>query len=173
MHVFPTGFTKPWETPTRVGASVAAAGRVVGRAALRRAGMGLHRARRLRAIFLALIIGMAFARQGNDSRRERRGLPGGAVAYVFLRVVGDALFWTFHPWSPFAVYAGYGCGGGVRRPRRAPRLEQRAAGAEGAPLRAGEPLLLRPHAAPEDPRETERRVLAASARARGASASPT
>ncbi|MDP8999737.1 MAG: hypothetical protein M3O46_06470, partial [Myxococcota bacterium] len=55
------------------------------------------------AIFVGLFLGMTLARQGNDSRRSD-GLPGGALAYAFLRVVGDALFWTFHPWSPFSVY---------------------------------------------------------------------
>jgi hypothetical protein len=119
VHVFPTGFTKPWETSD----------------ALRRAWRGLAHglAGALRflvrawvtvvlvayaAIFVALLLGMTFARQGNDSRREG-DLPGGALAYAFFRVVGDALFWTFHPWSPFSVYYAPGAWNARQAPVRA------------------------------------------------------
>ena len=70
------------------------------------------------AIFVALVIGLMFAQQGGDNRSRRSGgLPGGMLGYAFLRVLGDALFWTFHPFSPFSVYSspwgdGYGARGG-------------------------------------------------------------
>ena len=160
VHVFPTGFTKPWET----------------RDALRRASRimarGLAGAVRFlvrawvtvvlvayAAIFVALLLGMTFARQGNDSRRND-SLPGGALAYAFLRVVGDALFWTFHPWSPFSVYY-------------APAWDARGAAAYGRATRrdSGEPkvpfyervnrFFFGPAEPPEDPRANERLVLAA------------
>ncbi len=66
------------------------------------------------AIFLALIIGLTFARSGDN--RGRGGGVGLELGSVFFRVVFDALFWTFHPFSPFA-YADYGARSdyGVRR----------------------------------------------------------
>src|SRR5258708_18822514 len=95
VHLFPHGFTKPWEAAdarrrllSAVGRAVAGAARFVVRAWVAIVLVGYA------AFFLALVIAMAFARQGNDSRRDGQ-LPGGAVASAFLRVLGDALFWTF------------------------------------------------------------------------------
>ncbi len=98
---FPSGFTKPWETRTRL----AELGKRVSRTLL---GVGRFVVRAwisivlvaYALIFLALIIGLAFARS-SDSRDSGRGM-GLEVGYVFFRVVMDALFWTFHPFSPFA-----------------------------------------------------------------------
>ncbi len=159
VHVFPTGFTKPWE------------GRDARRQAVKAVGHALAGAMRFfvrawvaivlvsyAAIFVALLIGMTFARQGNDSSSRRDGLPGGALAYGFLRVVGDALFWTFHPWSPFAVgYGGMGAGwGGGMAPRRA-----RSEGPKVPLYERVNRFFFGPHAPPEDPRENERLILAA------------
>ena len=122
---------------------------------------------------MALLVGMTFARQGNDSNsRGRGGLPGGALAYAFLRVVGDALFWTFHPWSPFSVYyrgsARLGAAYGGRR---------RAAGATGpkVPLyeRVNRFFFGPPAAAGGSHARTSAWCSPPSARARGASAWPT
>lgn len=52
-------------------------------------------------VFLAIVIAMTFAKQG-DSDSDHRG-PGLEVGYVLFRLVAEALFWTFHPFSPFAV----------------------------------------------------------------------
>ncbi len=162
VHVFPQGFTKPWE------------GRDARRRAARAFGRGLMGVLRFivrawvaivlvgyAAIFVSLILAMAFARQGNDSRRSD-SLPGGELAYAFFRVLGDALFWTFHPWSPFSVYAGgYGYGGGGYEARRyAPRREQRENGPKLPLYERVNRFFFGPAAAPEDPLETERRVLA-------------
>jgi hypothetical protein len=159
VHVFPTGFTKPWETrdalwriSRAVGRAAAGAVRFLVRAWVAVVLVGYA------AIFVALILGMTFARQGNDSRRND-GLPGGALAYAFLRVVGDALFWTFHPWSPFSVYYAPGAwdsqaayGRANRRASREPRV----------PLyERVNRFFFGPPAPPPDPRENERFVLAA------------
>jgi hypothetical protein len=116
---FPAGFTKPWETRTRL----AELGRKVGRALL---GVGRFVVRAWISIvligyallFLALIVGLAFARSG-DSRDSRGSGVGFEVGYVFFRVVLDALFWTFHPFSPFA-YVDYAppVGARARRTRK-------------------------------------------------------
>src|SRR6185437_3096503 len=126
VHVFPTGFAKPWETrdPTArffgsIGKAAMGTLRFVVRAWVSIVLVGYA------ALFLALLIGLTFAQQGGDSRsRDRGGFPGGALFYVFFRIIGDALFWTFHPFSPFSVYyasPGWGAGqsyGGWRGPRR-------------------------------------------------------
>lgn len=98
VHLFPTGFTKPWETKERlailgeriVGALVGA-GRFLVRAWLLVAMVGYA------AIFIALIIGLTLARQGSSDRDESPGL--GILGGLF-RMIADALFWTFHPFSP-------------------------------------------------------------------------
>jgi hypothetical protein len=155
VHLFPTGFTKPWE------------GRDARRQAVKAVGHALAGTMRFvvrawvavvlvayAAIFVALLIGMTVARQGNDSSSRRDGLPGGALAYAFLRVVGDALFWTFHPWSPFAVgYGGMGWGSGAM-PRRA-----RSEGPKVPLYERVNRFFFGPHAPPEDPRENERLLL--------------
>lgn len=163
VHIFPTGWTKPWETRDAADKLFGAIGRGV---------MGVLRFV-VRAwvsivlvsyalIFVALIIGLTFAQQNSDSRgRDRGGIPGGALAFAFFRILGDALFWTFHPWSPFYVYdTGYGWDQAYgQRPVRAVRRE---------PDEPKVPLYERvnrfffgPTPPPEDPRESERLVLAA------------
>jgi hypothetical protein len=162
VHLFPQGFTRPWER------------RDARRRAARALGRGLMGVLRFivrawvaivlvgyAAIFVALILAMTFARQGNDSRRSDN-LPGGALAYAFMRVLGDALFWTFHPWSPFGVYAGAGGWdsgyGGYEARRYAPRQPA----APRLPLyERVNRFFFGPAAPPEDARETERHVLAA------------
>ena len=156
VHFFPTGFTKPWQgRETRrqaaraVGAALAGAMRFVVRAWVSIVLVSYA------AIFLALVIGMTFARQGNDSSSRRGGgLPGGALAYGLMRIVGDALFWTFHPWSPFAVgYAGAGWGATPSRARQA--------GPKVPLYERVNRFFFGPHAPPEDPRENERLLVAA------------
>jgi hypothetical protein len=159
VHVFPQGFTKPWE------------GRDARKRAMQTFGRGLMGVLRFivrawvaivlvgyAAIFVALILAMTFARQGNDSRRSDN-LPGGALAYAFFRVLGDALFWTFHPWSPFGVYA---TAGGWDGGYQARRYERRSPAGPRLPLyERVNRFFFGPAVAPEDPRETERKVLAA------------
>jgi hypothetical protein len=159
VHVFPSGFSKPWEgadarrrAAHAVGRALAGAVRFVVRAWVAVVLVGYA------AFFVGLLIAMAFARQGNDSRRDDQ-LPGGELGYVFLRVVSDALFWTFHPWSPVSMYGYSGAGGWS------------AGGASRRFARSSEPkvplyervnrFFFGPTPPAEDPRETERRVLAA------------
>jgi hypothetical protein len=162
VHVFPTGFTKPWEARDARRRVVVAAGNAVA-GALRfvvRAWVAVVLVS-YAAIFLALLIGAAFARQGNDSRNDRGGLPGGALAFGLLRVIGDALFWTFHPWSPFAI--GYAAPVGWAGPesRWEPRA-RRAATAPKVPLyERVNRFFFGPPTPPDDPRENERLVVAA------------
>jgi hypothetical protein len=119
LYLFPTGFTQPWKTYdawSRSGRAVAkgaiGAGRFIVRAWLMIVLLAYV------AIFLAILVGMMFARQGNSN--DRRGSGGfSGIGFALFRVLGDALFWTFHPFSPFAVTPygqgyGYASNGGQR-----------------------------------------------------------
>jgi hypothetical protein len=171
VHVFPHGFSKPWvvqdarrKATKAVGKALMGALRFVVRAWVAVVLIAYA------AIFVALLIGLTFARQGNnnDSRRSD-GLPGGAIAYAFLRVLGDALFWTFHPWSPFSVYYGpvgwgepaYANGygrvvGGYGPPPRRESRETKVPFYERVNR-----FFFGPPPAAEDPHENERLIVAA------------
>jgi hypothetical protein len=163
VHFFPTGFTKPWQgRETRrqaaraVGAALAGAMRFVVRAWVSIVLVSYA------AIFLALVIGMTFARQGNDSSSRRGGgLPGGALAYGLMRIVGDALFWTFHPWSPFSVYSYSGAGGWNGSNVGRDYAQRRSRGPRVPLYERVNRFFFGPQATPEDPRANERRVVEA------------
>jgi hypothetical protein len=163
VHLFPSGFTQPWAPRDArqralhaAGHALAGAVRFVVRAWVAVVLVGYA------AIFVGLLLAMTFARQGNDSRRDGDGLPGGAMAYAFLRVVSDALFWTFHPWSPFSVYGGYGYAGGWEGAGRGYAPQRSRSREPRIPLyERVNRFFFGPHAAAVDPLEDERRVIAA------------
>ncbi len=102
---FPHGFTKPWVTRTwlseaasKIGRGALALARFVVRAWIAIVLVGYV------VIFLAIMLGLAFAR--SDDRGGRGGVGLSLVGVVF-RVLADALFWMFHPFSPFS-YTYYG-----------------------------------------------------------------
>jgi hypothetical protein len=165
VHVFPSGFNKPWEGRETRQRVLRAAGRAVG-GALRfivRAWVAIVLVG-YAALFLALVLAMTFARQGNDSNSRRGGdLPGGALAYAFFRVLGDALFWTFHPWSPFSVYAGPAWGApAYGAPSYAERRERARSQGPRVPLyERVNRFFFGPPQPPVDPRENERLIVAA------------
>ena len=106
VHLFPTGFTKPWQTQetlsriaSKVGGALLGAGRFVIRAWLLIVMVGYA------ALFVALVLGLTFARQGSSDRDES---PGFGILGGLFRAIADAVFWTFHPFSPLYVMPGYG-----------------------------------------------------------------
>ncbi len=112
IHVFPNGFTKPWETRealqrafATVSKALFATGRFVVRAWLLVAMIGYA------LVFVALIVALTLARSSSD--RDDGVGAGGALFGGLLRAIGDAVFWTFHPFSPLAI----GYGGDVREHR--------------------------------------------------------
>lgn len=156
---FPNGLTRPWETRTKLEALASRAGRAL-------QGIGRFVVRAWIAVvligyallFLAIIIGLTLARS-SDSRSERGGGMGLELGAVLFRIIGEALFWTFHPFSPFAVgYYGYGYNDnevGYGRARRRQPAENK------------EPFYNKvnrfffgPDQPPEDPRAMERAILA-------------
>jgi hypothetical protein len=162
VHVFPSGFTKPWEGPETRRRMARAVGRVLmgGLRFVVRAWVAIVLVG-YAALFVALLLGMTFARQGNDSNSRRDdGLPGGALAYAFLRVVGDALFWTFHPWSPFSMYAGpaWGAPGYASY---APAQRQRSREPRVPLYERVNRFFFGPPPQPVDPRESEQLIVAA------------
>lgn len=98
---FPHGFTKPWQTRTRLEAAAGTVGRALVGAArfVVRAWIAIVLVAYV-VIFVAILIGLALARSSDsrDSRGSGLGLAG-----VLFRVIAEALFWTFHPFSPFAI----------------------------------------------------------------------
>jgi hypothetical protein len=165
VHVFPTGFTKPWEAPDARRRIARAVGRafMTGLRLIVRAWVAVVLVG-YAAVFVALILGLAFARQSNDSSSRRDDqLPGGALAYAFFRVVSDALFWTFHPWSPFSVYSSPGWGAaGFEAPAYGYRRQQPRPREPRVPLyERVNRFFFGPPPAPEDPRENERLLVAA------------
>lgn len=101
LHFFPHGFRKPWERSLRrsralraAGRAALAAGRFIVRAWLLIAMLGYAVA------LLALIVGLTVARQGGDRDGASHGL---SIVGALFRAIGDALFWTFHPFSPLSV----------------------------------------------------------------------
>lgn len=101
VHVFPNGFTKPWEKKeafdrvvAKIGGALLGVGRFLVRAWLLVVMVAYA------ALFIALLIGLMFAGKSND-RDDRGGL--GDLIGGLLRVLFEAFYWTFHPWSPFYV----------------------------------------------------------------------
>src|SRR5438477_569569 len=76
-----------------------------------------------------------------------------------LPVIGDAFFWTFHPFSPFYVdsYATYGAGAYGAAPLRRARDE----GPKVPLYEKVNRFFYGPQPKPEDPRASEKAVLAA------------
>lgn len=124
VHVFPYGFAKPWETReslsravAAVWRSVAAAGRFVVRAWLLIVMIAYA------LVFVAILLGLAFARSSSD--RDSNSDAGMHIAGGIFRALGDALFWTFHPWSPLYVGGTYDRGTYDRFDRRRARHANR------------------------------------------------
>lgn len=119
---FPNGLTKPWVTTTRlrraasvVGGFFLSALRFIVRAWIAIVLVGYV------VIFVAIFLSLFFARSDDNKGRSGGGSVGIQLIAAFLRVVGDSLFWMFHPFSPYsyALYAGTWGSSGSARPASA------------------------------------------------------
>ena len=165
---FSHGFTKPWEIPTRakqitraVGNTLLGALRFIVRAWITIVLVGYT------VIFVAILFGLMFARSSSSESRDRGHSPSFGMSFLFFRILSDALFWTFHPFSPVAVTRSahrYESSNGVRQggwvapqvPRARTQQGQNGPGFYDKVNR----FFFGPPAPPEDPREKERFVLA-------------
>lgn len=151
VHVFPNGFTKPWETREAtarvlgaIGHALSAAGRFVVRAWLLIAMIGYA------LVFVAIMIALTFARGSSD--RNDSSLGVGLVGGLF-RAILDAMFWTFHPFSPLYVgsstgYDGFTAGRARERdPNEVPFYEK------------VNRFVFGPTAPPDDPEAMRARIL--------------
>jgi hypothetical protein len=149
VHVFPNGFTKPWETrewaervAAAIGRGLLGAGRFIVRAWLLTVMIAYA------LVFVALMVGLAFARQGGSSDRDDRH-PGTWVIGGLFRMIADAFFWTFHPFSPFYVDTSYA-------PQRRHAEEEQ----EKIPFyEKVNRFVFGPHLKPEDPNATRAKIL--------------
>jgi hypothetical protein len=145
VYSFPYGFRQPWKGRDAIARGLAAIGR--GLAGLARFVLRAWVAIVLvgyTAIFVALLVAVAAG-----SRRGNRGgghVVGG-IGPAFFRLVADAAFWTFHPFSPFAVR---GLSLGARRETPAVPFYEKV-----------NRFVFGPPEGREDPLEVERRILAA------------
>jgi hypothetical protein len=159
LFIFPYGFEKPWVTRTRLRAAAEKAGRAL-------VGAGRFIVRAWIAIvlvgyvllFVAILIGLMFARSsGSDSRESRGGGLGFGLAHVLFRVIADALFWTFHPFSPFAYIPAPAEGYGSTYARGRPAVE---AGPKTPFYEKVNRFFFGPETPPPDPTAASRAILA-------------
>jgi hypothetical protein len=154
IHLFPNGFTKPWETQewfsrilSNVGRAMAGAGRFIVRAWL------LIVMATYALVFVALIIGATLARQGSSDRDDSPGLN---VVGGLFRMLADALFWTFHPFSPLYIQPGWT---GSHHAHRRAELDGEGAGEKVAFYEKVNRFVFGPRIAKEDPHAARARVL--------------
>lgn len=100
LFLFKHGFEKPWETTGKLRAFGRSVGRTLEGAArfIVRAWVSIVLVGYV-LIFVAIFLAMAF------SKSEDRDSRSTLWIYALFRLVGEALFWTLHPFSPFAVHA--------------------------------------------------------------------
>ena len=148
---FPHGFSlpivkRPWfrRAVDKVWSAVTGAARFVVRAWITIALVGYA------LVFLAIALALAFSGNRDDDR-------GFDLGWVALRVISEALWWTFHPFSPVAtrnVYDGSMWDDRVARRRRRQRQDE-------VPFyEKVNRFVFGPTAPPPDPRELERRLVA-------------
>jgi hypothetical protein len=150
---FSHGFKKPWETTGKLKRALAAVGRAIEGAArfIVRAWVAIVLVG-YTLIFVAILLAFLF---GGRSERDSRSSSGSSLwLYAIFRLLGDALFWTFHPFSPFSVAGGYAEDVRFGRGRR------RDTGPKIPFYERVDRFFFGPKAAPVDEAATERAVLA-------------
>lgn len=150
LFSFPTGFSQPWVVRgaidkffSVVGNAALGVARFVVRAWIAIVLVGYT------AIFVALLIALAF---GGSNRSDSRGRGGFRGIEIIFRMLFEAFFWWWHPFSPFST--GY-------------QMAAVGASSWGPPEKPKEPFYQRvdrfffgPTEPKPDPLETERRLTA-------------
>jgi hypothetical protein len=102
LYSFPTGFSKPWETPERLAllwqkikkTSLGILKFVV------RAWITVVMVAYV-AIFALILLALTFSK--SSDRDDSPSLSSSLLFHSLLRLILDSLFWTFHPFSPFRI----------------------------------------------------------------------
>lgn len=104
IYTFPYGFSKPWEKVEwldrawqKFKSTMLGVAKFVVRAWLSIVLIVYV------AVFAAILIALTFSQKSDDRDRDSSG-PS-LMMHALLRLVSDALFWTFHPFSPFRMGA--------------------------------------------------------------------
>lgn len=156
LFSFPHGFSQPWVVRSTIDRALAAVGRsllgvarFVVRAWIAIVLVGYT------AIFVALLIALTFS--GSSDRNDSRG-RGGSVrgAEIAFRVLFEAFYWWWHPFSPFRV-GYYATGAAIDATQSArPRVAQKD---EEPFYQKVDRFFFGPTTPPPDPLETERRLV--------------
>ncbi|APR99758.1 hypothetical protein [Pajaroellobacter abortibovis] len=152
LYLFPYGFTKPWEKIDFL-KSVFKGIAKFAMGALRffvRAWLTMVLVA-YALIFVSILLGLSMARSSQQSNSsDRDEFPASRFALILLRIMNEALFWTFHPFSPFRVEPRWGWDTTRMNTKRAnvPFYEK------------VNRLFFGPSSPPEDPQATERSILA-------------
>lgn len=103
LYSFPTGFTKPWETPERLSAlwqkfkrTALGSLKFLVRAWISIVMVGYV------VIFALILLALTFSKS-SDRDNESSSLSSTLMFHSLFRLLMDSLFWTFHPFSPFYV----------------------------------------------------------------------
>ncbi len=159
IFLFPNGFTRPWvvrDGLSRAFDEVVRGLRGVGRFVVRAWVLVVMVA--YVAAFIAVLVGLMFARSEGSNRRDD-GV--GTAVMVLLRALTDALFWTFHPWSPLALAQP------AMYPSEASYRASRDDQDDTPFYEKVNRFVFGPTEAPKDPREMERRIVAQIRAGRG------
>ena len=102
LYSFPSGFAEPWERQEKwdllvqkVKKSVLGVMKLVVRAWISIVMVAYV------VIFALILIALTFSK--SSEREERSSFSGGLMTHMLMRMVLDAIFWTFHPFSPFRI----------------------------------------------------------------------
>ena len=160
LFVFPHRFTQPWKTTDalsaffgKIGHALAGIGRFVVRAWLTIVLFAYV------ALFIAVLIAFIVASSSNNNNRSRGNVSGEFIFVVF-RILGDALFWTFHPFSPISVHPSTAWG---ERRRAMPQKQT-----SGVPFyEKVNRYFFGPPKLPLDPLEKERKIVTEIRASRG------
>lgn len=103
LYSFPTGFSKPWETPEKI----SALWKKIKKAALGslkflvRAWISIVMVGYV-VIFALILLALTFSKN-SDRDNDNSSFSSTLMFHTLFRLLMDSLFWTFHPFSPFYV----------------------------------------------------------------------
>jgi hypothetical protein len=106
LYSFPTGFSKPWETPERLELlwQKIKKGTLGVLKFVVRAWISVVMVAYV-VIFALILLALTFSK--SSDRDDGPSFSGSLMFHTLFRLILDSLFWTFHPFSPFRVDSSY------------------------------------------------------------------